>query len=154
MKKIYFVLFLFVMSISVFAQDTETTKIFGNNIGHVSNRPTFSRGLTVYTDGTLRFRDATAYLYSPESGVISSAGQFQFNTTSADTNAFATTAATDTVLITGVVTNSIFIVSAMKTSGTVDQQDILQWEAIDGALVVHRMASGESGLKYSYLWVR
>lgn len=63
---------------------------------------------------------------------------------------FETTAETDTVTISGALTTDTYIISGQYTAG-VDQQDILQWEAISGKLVVHRMAAGESALKYSWL---
>lgn len=155
MKKLFvFILFLgLFFSCAVEAQDSETTAIFGNNIGHVSNRPTFSRGLTMYTDGTLRFRDATAYLYSPASGTIGVEGIFKFDSATADTNAFTATATADTVVVSGATVSSIFIVSGMYLGG-VDQQDVLQWEAKTDTLIVRRLASGESAAKYSWLWVR
>uniref|UniRef100_A0A6H1ZP07 Uncharacterized protein n=1 Tax=viral metagenome TaxID=1070528 RepID=A0A6H1ZP07_9ZZZZ len=66
-------------------------------------------------------------------------------------DAFTTTAETDTVTIAGALATDIYIVSSKYTAG-VDQQDILQWEALAGKLVVHRLASGESALGYT--WIR
>ena len=66
------------------------------------------------------------------------------------TNSFTTTAAADTVVISGVDANSIFVVSGKYTAG-VDQQDVLQWEAKTDTLIVHRLASGENNLAYSYI---
>ena len=66
---------------------------------------------------------------------------------------FTTTAETDTVVITGAVATDTYIVCGEYTAG-VDQQDVLQWEAILGKLVVHRLASGESALKYSWLRIK
>lgn len=65
-------------------------------------------------------------------------------------NVFTTTGETDTVVIAGALATDSYIVSGQFTVA-IDQQDILQWEAIAGGLVVHRMASGESALKYSWL---
>jgi hypothetical protein len=66
-------------------------------------------------------------------------------------DAFTTTGVTDTVVISGATTDDIYFVTGNLTSA-IDQQDILQWQALTGKLVVHRMASGESALKYA--WVR
>lgn len=114
------------------------------------------------------YRDSGLYVYSSANGqldlvadtevqiaatTIDLNGVTAFSTSVCDTNAFTTTATTDTVTIAGVVTGSVFIVSGMKTSA-VDQQDVLEWEAIAGKLVVHRLAAGESGLKYSWFWVK
>ena len=67
------------------------------------------------------------------------------------TDVFTTTAATDTVVISGATVDDIYFITGILTSA-IDQQDILQWESLAGKLVVHRMASGESALKYA--WVR
>lgn len=66
-------------------------------------------------------------------------------------DSFATTAATDTVTISGASVDDIYIITGKFTSA-IDQQDILQYEPLAGKLVVHRMASGESGLAYA--WIR
>jgi len=68
-------------------------------------------------------------------------------------DAFTTTAGTDTVLITGALTTDIYIISGKYTAG-VDQQDILQWEALADTLIVHRMAAGESALGYSWMRIK
>lgn len=77
-------------------------------------------------------------------------GPIQLASTQVGENVFSTTAETDTVTISGALTTDTYIISGQYTAG-VDQQDILQWEAISGKLVVHRMAAGESALKYSWL---
>jgi hypothetical protein len=66
-------------------------------------------------------------------------------------DAFTTTATTDSVVISGATTDDIYFVTGNLTSA-IDQQDILQWQALTDTLVVHRMASGESALKYA--WIR
>jgi hypothetical protein len=66
---------------------------------------------------------------------------------------FTTTAETDTVVIPGASTADMYFITGNFTSA-IDQQDILQWEALSGKLVVHRMAAGESALKYSWLRIR
>ena len=70
--------------------------------------------------------------------------------TKVGTDVFTTTAETDTVTISGALATDIYFVTGQFTSA-IDQQDILQWEALAGKLVVHRMAAGESALKYSWL---
>lgn len=65
------------------------------------------------------------------------------------THAFTTTATEDTVTISGAGTGDIYIVSMQYNAG-VDQQDVLEWEALSGKLVVHRLASGETGAKWSW----
>lgn len=77
-------------------------------------------------------------------------GAIQLGNTQVGENVFSTTAETDTVTISGALSTDTYIISGQFTSA-IDQQDILQWEAIPGKLVVHRMASGESALKYSWL---
>lgn len=64
---------------------------------------------------------------------------------------FTTTAVTDTVVISGATVDDIYFVTGNLTVA-IDQQDILQWQALAGRLVVHRIAAGESALKYA--WVR
>ena len=64
---------------------------------------------------------------------------------------FTTTAVTDSVVISGATTDDIYFVTGNLTSA-IDQQDILQWQALTDTLVVHRMAAGESALKYG--WIR
>ena len=77
-------------------------------------------------------------------------GVVQLPSTQIGENVFTTTAETDTVTISGALSTDTYIISAQYTAG-VDQQDVLEWEAITGKLVVHRLASGESALKYSWL---
>ena len=66
-------------------------------------------------------------------------------------DAFTTTAQTDTVTIAGATTGDFYLVCGKYTAG-VDQQDVLQWQAASGKLIVHRLASGESALGYT--WIR
>lgn len=87
-------------------------------------------------------------------GVIHSAtGTITHGALTHGTDVFTTTAETDTVTISGASVNDIYVVSAQWTAG-VDQQDILEWEPISTGLVVHRMAAGESALKYSWFRVK
>lgn len=62
--------------------------------------------------------------------------------------AFDTTATTDTVLVTGALATDLYLVTGV--GGSVDQQDILQVEALADKFVVHRLASGASGLAYNW----
>lgn len=82
---------------------------------------------------------------------LSITGELVLGSLTIGTNVFTTTAASDTVLIDGADATDIYFICGNLTSA-IDQQDVLQWQAISGALVVHRMASGESALKYS--WIR
>jgi hypothetical protein len=52
------------------------------------------------------------------------------------------------VTISGALTTDIYIVQGR--GGSVDQQDVLQVEALAGKLVVHRLADGASGLAYHW----
>lgn len=114
-----------VLGSSNYGEDPNTTAdITGQNDEYLSN----------YTDGEWNLGSAS----------------LNVGTAICGTNVFATTAETDTVTISGVTTDDIFVVSPQYTAG-VDQQDVLEWEAITGKLVVHRLASGESALKYSYI---
>jgi hypothetical protein len=81
---------------------------------------------------------------------ITFAGVIQLPSTQIGENVFTTTAETDTVTISGALSTDTYIISPQYTAG-VDQQDVLEWEAITGKLVVHRLAAGESALKYSWL---
>ena len=83
-------------------------------------------------------------------GTLTTTGAVAFPSTVVGENVFATTAETDTVTISGALATDTYFISGQFTSA-IDQQDILQWEAIAGKLVVHRMAAGESALKYSWL---
>ena len=68
---------------------------------------------------------------------------------SAGENVFTTTATKDTVVIKGTVTSDVFLVSPEYVAG-VDQQDVLEWTVKTDTLIVSRLASGESALKYSW----
>lgn len=83
-------------------------------------------------------------------GTLTTSGAIALPSTVVGENAFTTTAETDTVVISGALATDTYFISGQFTSA-IDQQDILQWEAIAGKLVVHRMAAGESALKYSWL---
>ena len=95
-----------------------------------------------------------AYITNTTSGTLGlSAVTLNASATICDTNAFTTTATEDTVTISGALVGDKYIVSGRYTAG-VDQQDVLEWEALSGKLVVHRLASGESALKYSWLRIK
>lgn len=61
---------------------------------------------------------------------------------------FATTAEADTVEILGALATDLYLVTGR--GGSVDQQDVLQVEAKADTLIVHRLASGASGLVYNW----
>lgn len=90
------------------------------------------------------------YISNATDGEVEISGTLNLSATVYGENVFTTTAETDTVTISGAAATDTYIITGEFTSA-IDQQDILQWEAISGALVVHRMASGESALKYSWL---
>lgn len=90
------------------------------------------------TDGTMELNAAT----------------LNVNGTVAGTNVFTTTAAADTVVISGTLTTDIFIVTGVYTTGSVDQQDVLEAYAKTDTLIVIRLASGESALKYNWIRLR
>ena len=72
---------------------------------------------------------------------------------SVGTNVFTTTAAADTVVISGATSSDVYFISPNFVAG-VDQQDVLQWTAKTDTLIVNRLASGESALKYSWLRIK
>lgn len=95
------------------------------------------------------------YISNATDGVIElNATTLNVNGTVAGTNVFTTTAAADTVVIAGTLSTDIFVVSGVYTSGTVDQQDVLQAYAKTDTLIVIRLASGESALKYNWIRLR
>lgn len=67
-------------------------------------------------------------------------------------DAFTTTAAADTVLLSGALATDIYFITGK--GGSVDQQDVLQVEAKADTFIVHRLASGASGLTYNWLRFR
>lgn len=115
--------------------DVDGSADFGNGL-------TISSGNLAVTSGNLSVGGTTTF-----------SNRTIFAAAVTDTNAFTGTATVDTVVVTGATVSSIFLVSGMFTAG-VDQQDVLQWEARTDSLFVHRLAAGESGLKYSWLWVK
>ena len=62
---------------------------------------------------------------------------------------FNSTDQVDTVLISGALATDKYVVTGI--GGSVDQQDVLQAEAKADTLIVHRVASGASALKYILL---
>lgn len=112
--------------------------------GNYSTDPNTTADITLQND---------EYISNVTDGtLLLSAATLDVNGTVAGTNVFTTTAAADTVVIAGTLSTDIFIVSGVRTSGTVDQQDVLQAYAKTDTLIVIRLASGESALKYN--WVR
>lgn len=99
------------------------------------------------------FYDTDQYIFAPADGQISVvAATFLLSSTVCDTNSFTTTAAADTVLISGALSTDKYFITGI--GGSVDQQDVLQAEAKADTLIVHRLASGASGLKYQWLRIR
>lgn len=94
------------------------------------------------------------YISNATDGVLElNAQTLNVNATVAGTNVFTTTAAADTVVVSGTLNTDIFVVSGVFTSA-IDQQDILQVTAKTDTLIVSRMASGESALKYNWIRLR
>jgi len=91
------------------------------------------------------------YISNATDGDVTIGGNLDLLATNIGVDTFTTTAASDTVTISGAATTDIYFVTGKYTAG-VDQQDVLQWQALSGKLVVFRLASGESALQYS--WVR
>ncbi len=95
------------------------------------------------------------YISNATDGVIElNAATLNVNGTVAGTNVFSTTDTADTVVIAGTLSTDIFVVSGVYTGGTVDQQDVLQALAKTDTLIVIRLASGESALKYNWIRLR
>lgn len=137
MKKFLFIVLFALISFVSFAQTyNDTYKIDAPTVA-------VTQDLTVGDDATIT-GDAGI------TGNLTVTGYLDLSSLVMGTNVFTTTAETDTVLIAGAVNTDVYIVCGQFTSA-IDQQDILQWEAIAGGLVVHRMAAGESALKYSYI---
>ena len=94
------------------------------------------------------------YISNATDGVLElNAQTLNVNATVAGTDVFTTTAAADTVVVSGTLNTDIFVVSGVFTSA-IDQQDILRVTAKTDTLIVSRMASGESALKYNWIRLR
>ena len=93
--------------------------------------------LVVFTDGkqlwivndTLRFSDTLSYQ-----------------------GAFTGTAQYDTTVVPGADSNDVVVVSIRESIPTAN--DILSIKIIDNAIITQRPASGTSGLKYNWIWIR
>ena len=81
------------------------------------------------------------------------ASTLNFDATVVGTDAFTTTGTVDTVTISGAAATDIYFVNGKYLNG-VDQQDVLEWKAETGRLLVYRLASGESALPYSWIRVK
>lgn len=105
------------------------------------------------TDGdtySIGINTSDAALFAGAGGGYSFDGALLLPSTVIGEDVFTTTGETDTVTIAGAAATDTYIISGQFTTA-VDQQDVLQWEALSGKLVVHRLAAGESALKYSWL---
>ena len=83
---------------------------------------------------------------------ITVTGDVDLGDTVVGQDAFTTTATADTVSVTGGLATDIYMVTGI--GGSVDQQDVLQVEAISGGFIVHRLASGASALEYNWLRIK
>lgn len=150
MKRLFSLLFVLLMILPSFAQDSESGGPFGVNLEGVYTRPTFSRGALIYKDYTLRFRDSNFKMYSNASGYVTTVGTILFG--QADSSAFTDTETVDTVLVSGVTKTSMFLLTGKGT--LFEQQNVLQYTCADDTLFVHRLASEVSNLVYIYMWVK
>ena len=81
---------------------------------------------------------------------LTTTGEVTFSTTVCDTNAFNSTDQTDTVAVSGAVLTDKYVIT--MRGGTLDAEDtMLMVEPVAGGFVIHRPASGLSGLKYTWL---
>jgi len=72
--------------------------------------------------------------------------------TIAGQDTFTTTAEADTIEILGALDTDLYFVNGV--GGSVDQQDVLQVEAKDDTLIVHRLENGASALVYNWFRVQ
>lgn len=136
-----------------------TTILFGFVLAGATNFDRLVLGSGNYETDPNTTADITLqndeYISNATDGVMElNAATLNVNGTVAGTNVFTTTAAADTVVISGTLSTDIFVVSGVYTSGTVDQQDVLQAYAKTDTLIVIRLASGESALKYNWIRLR
>jgi len=134
------------------------TAIFGFSYYGATNFDRIVLGSANYSEDPNTTADITLqndeYITNATDGVVSIVSPtLTLSSTVRGTDAFTTTATEDTVTISGATTADIYVVSGKYTAG-VDQQDVLEWEALTGKLVVHRLASGESALGYSFIRIR
>jgi hypothetical protein len=80
---------------------------------------------------------------------VSATGELTLTSIVKGTGTFTTTAEADTVLISGAASTDEYLLSPKGTAA--DPQDVLFWEAKTDTLIVHRPASGTSGLVYTWL---
>lgn len=121
-----------------FGEDPNTTAdITGQNDEYISNS----------TDGTWDMGSANITTTGNVTGLL------DLGSTVVGVDTFTTTGTTDTVTISGAAATDVYLITGRLTAG-VDQQDVLQWQALSGKLVVHRLASGESALIYSWLRIK
>ena len=83
-------------------------------------------------------------------GTLDIDGSFDLGATNTGTGTFTTTAENDTVLITGALAADAYLLTNEATAA--DPQDVLNYTAKVGTLIVIRPANGASGLTYT--WVR
>lgn len=137
MKKLIFLLVFIGFSFVMNAQNSNFTNIVA------SGDITAGDDISVTDDATIG-GDATV------TGAVT-AGTLALGTTVVGQDTFTTTAEADTVLISGALATDFYLLTGC--GGSVDQQDVLQAEAKADTLIVHRLASGASGLVYNWLRV-
>ena len=112
----------------------------------------FDTGNYIYAsaDGKMGYvADGTGSDDHTFTGTVTISDEVTLASTVAGVDTFTTTATADTVLISGAAATDHYFLTAH--GGSVDQQDVLQAEAKADTLIVHRLASGASGLVYSWL---
>lgn len=143
MKKLFLFLLLAVFAVSAFAQTEASLRgsIRARNLKPVK------LVLDAHSD-SLALKAAMA-----EDETITADWTFSKAITGASdwrgSNTFTTTAIADTVVISGALATDYYIVMQTGT-GSVDAQDVLMVEAKEDTLIVHRLASGASGLAYDW----
>jgi len=167
----YFVLFLVLLFVLQFApRPSEVCAQSGNYLMSlfIRQRLTMSPDATTSTQSSeIYFFDTGNYIYASAdgkmayvadgtstddhsfTGTVTFSDEITMASTVCGNNVFAGTATTDTVVIAGATANDRYFITGK--GGSVDQQDVLQAEAMSGQLVVHRLAAGASGLAYNWL---
>lgn len=172
MKK-YLILFLLLGSIGLYAQsmkvigdttdlklysDSKVVLLLGYGNGSEEGAGIFRRIDSTYTEDGINAFDYPVDGYQWARVNLLSGGR-NFNIlylndgVSIGVGTFTTTAQACSVAISGATTSDVYFVTPNYVAG-VDQQDVLEWTALTDTLVVRRLASGESGLKFSWLRIK
>lgn len=137
---------------SLFIRNALTMQPDGSTSTQSSEIYFFDTGNYIYAsaDGKMAYvADGTSTDDHTFTGTVTISDEVTLASTVAGVDTFTTTAAADTVLISGAAATDHYFLTAK--GGSVDQQDVLQAEAKADTLIVHRLASGASGLVYNWL---